>query len=244
MKSARTRILRSLAAACLLAAPLLASTATPASAAQFRYWALWGSDGSSWVASSPDAPPESHQLIDGAVDGWRFGIWDDTGPNQAPRTSAVFATLCPTLASSTAPAGSIRVAVVIDPGTTDDAPTGEQPGPTRRACLTLPANATSAQALSAASRNVRLQNGQVCAVDGYPANECVPQISGPTPSFTGELPSTATADTNVTPSQTTDVTESQQKSSWSKVAPVLLGALGAVLLIGGALLAFSQRNQR
>ena len=137
---------------------------------------------------------------------------------------------------------STRVAVVIDPGAGTDAPTGEQPGPIRTACLSLPAKVTSADALKAAARSLRKDATVLCAIDGYPREECAPQIGGATPSFTGALPDDTTAATAApSPSATA---ESAQRSSWAKVSPVLLGALGSLLLLGGAVLAFLQRPRR
>ena len=225
-----------MAAALLACLPV--ATAATAVPAQFRYWSYWILQDGDWAL--PQMAPEERRLADMDVDGWHFGVWGDDG-GQAPRALANFASLCPALATATPAAAVTRVAVVIDPGAGTDAPTGEQPGPIRTACLSLPAKATSADALKAAARSLRKDATVLCAIDGYPRTECAPQIGGATPSFTGALPDDTTA-APASPSPSGG--ESAQRSSWAKVSPVLLGAVGSLLLLGGAVLAFLQRPRR
>jgi hypothetical protein len=209
-----------------------------ADSVQFRYWNYWVVQDGDWAL--PQMLPEERSLKDMDVDGWHFGVWGDDG-GQPPRALPNFTSLCPTLAAKPPKPGVIRVAIVLDPGIGTDAPTGEQPGVVRTACLTLSGKPDGSIALKAASTYVRTEQGQVCAIDGYPRSECKPQIGGPTPSFTGALPS-QTDTTTATASATG--AEANQKSSWSRVSPLLLGGLGSLLLIGGAALAISQRPRK
>lgn len=232
------RVLRVIAAMALASVPVV-SFAAPTETVQFRYWSFWVAEGGDWTLAQ--MAPEERQLSDMAVDGWHFGVWGDDG-GQPPRSLPNFASLCPTLAAATPSPKVTRVAVVLDPGVGADAPTGEVPGAIRTACLSLPGKVFSSSALKAAAKDVRIENSQLCAIDGYPRTECKPQIGGPTPSFTGSLPSESTSSPSADESASTN--EATQRSSWAKVSPILLGVLGSLLLVGGAALAISQRPRR
>lgn len=232
------RVLRGIAAMMLASVPVVA-VAAPTDPVQFRYWSFWVAEGGDWTLAQ--IAPEERQLADMAVDGWHFGVWGDDG-GQPPRALPNFASLCPTLAAATPSPKVTRVAVVLDSGVGSDAPTGEVPGVIRTACLSMPGKIFSSAALKAAAKDVRIENSQLCAIDGYPRTECKPQIGGPTASFTGSLPSDTTNSSTDDESASTD--EATQRSSWARVSPILLGVLGSLLLIGGAALAISQRPRR
>jgi len=213
-----------------------------AQAADFRYWSFWIVQDASWAL--PQQAPEERQLSDMDVDGWHFGVWGDDG-GESPRALPSFQTLCPSLAAATPNPAVIRAAVVIDPGVATDAPTGDLPGAIRTVCLSLPVKSTSLAALNRAAQTVRRENNVLCAIDNYPRTECAPQIGGitPPPATTSESV-TPSASASASDSASPSVTESQQKSSWAKVSPILLGTLGSLLLVGGVVLAITQRPRR
>lgn len=230
--------LRRLVAVIGLAAAALLLTAASAQPAQFRYWSYWIAQDGDWAL--PQMAPEERRLTDMDIDGWHFGVWGDDG-GEAPRALANFTSLCPTLATAAPQTNVVRVAVVIDPGVGTDAPTGEQPGTVRTACLALSTKATSADALAAAARSVRKENNVLCGIDGYPRDECAPQIGGATASFTGSLPDD---NASSSPTATAAANEAAQRSRWSALSPLVLGAVGSLLLLGGAALVFLQRPRR
>lgn len=235
------RALRVFAALLIASAPI-AATAAPSSSVQFRYWSFWVAEGGDWTLAQ--MAPEERQLSDMAVDGWHFGVWGDDG-GQPPRSLPNFTALCPALAAAAPNAKVTRVAVVLDPGVGTDAPTGEVPGAIRTACLSLPGKAFSSAALKSAAKDVRIEQSQLCAIDGYPKSECKPQIGGPTASFTGSLPNGSGSDASAnSDAGAGSETEATQRSSWARVSPVVLGVLGSLLLVGGAALAISQRPRR
>ena len=196
-------VVGALAAVALALVGLLA-TAAPAQATTYRYWTYWWGTGSGpdhtgwWFASQGPAGP----VGDGWVLGWRFQTTSVSG-GATPRASADFAALCPGLATPVA--GSVRVALVLDFGTSSDAPPGQHPPTTasvQRACVTLPTSPTptGARVLAAARVTVRSEGGLVCALDGYPVGECAPVVADPTPTPSRTAtPSTRHASPAVTP---------------------------------------------
>jgi hypothetical protein len=176
----------------------MVTNAAPATASTYRYWTYWwgtdtGKPHSGWKFASQG--PASHGVGDGWVLGWRFATSSVAGGKQ-PRVSATYDSLCSTPKPTD---GSVRVALVIDYGTSTDAPPGEKPPTTstvRVECLVLPASARGTSALSQASPPVvvRAQNGLICGLDGYPARECAPVVADPTPTATPK-PSTSRAPT-------------------------------------------------
>jgi hypothetical protein len=175
----------------LVALPLalvtLLAAAVPAEASTYRYWTYWWGSGTGKAAAGwtfAQVGPAGHRVGDAWVLGWRFATTSTVG-GTPPRQSADFATLCPGL--STTASGSVRVALVVDYGTTADAPPGQTPPTTstvRRECLSVPAGSSGADVLRQASVPVRSENGLLCALDGYPVGECAPVVADPAPSPT------------------------------------------------------------
>lgn len=153
-------------------AALIGITAAPAAADTYRYWSYWNAADGAWSMAMTGGADRI--LADGDVDGWRFGAFG-LETTITPRTDADLVTLCPVLAAEEAAAGEVRVAVVVDPGTASAAPEGETPGDVVVSCLTLPEGSNGNQALEAAM-SVRFDNGLLCAIEGYPATECGPQV--------------------------------------------------------------------
>jgi hypothetical protein len=233
---------RRCAGAALLALALVAGVATlsqPASAATaYRYWSYYiaaASAPGSWVYSQRG--PASEHPQDGEVQGWRFAVQADSASATAPRTPPDFDRLC---ASSPAAAGKLRVGIVLDFGVADDAPAGERPpASVVTGCVQVPAGANGVDVLDAAvgAANVRIGQGLICGIDGYPKTECAAVVTAPTPTATRTPTSTkapastptktpavttqpATTDPAVTPTITTSTRPTvQPASSFVEPAP-------------------------
>lgn len=150
---------------------------TPAAdAASYRYWSYWTGGDGGWSYSSWG--PASLRPTDGSVEGWRFGV--GPGTNSAglmPRSAADFNQVC---AGTEPKPGTKRVAIVIDPGLPEHAPDGESPRTPWAMCVTAEPSASGFDILRAAA-SVRTQQGMVCGLAGYPANECAVVVSTPRP---------------------------------------------------------------
>ncbi|MGA5263076.1 SCO2322 family protein [Streptomyces griseoincarnatus] len=165
-----TRRLTVLFLAALL--PLLAG-AGQAQAAGYRYWSFWERDGSAWTYAT--VGPSLSQPADGAVQGFRFSVSEDSGDAAKPRGTADFDTIC---AKTPAEDGTKRVALVIDFGTPADAPSGAKPPAGRTACAQVAEDATTAEALASVAKPLRYDsNALLCAIAGYPAKGCGEQVA-------------------------------------------------------------------
>ncbi|MET8824968.1 SCO2322 family protein [Streptomyces sp. NPDC004610] len=159
----------------LLAALLLALTgaAGQAQAAGYRYWSFWDRDGDRW--SYADRGPSLSRPADGAVQGFRFAVSEDSQDATAPRGPADFATIC---AGTPEKPDQKRVALVLDFGTEADAPSGETPPAARTACASVAPDATTAESLAAVAKPLRYDsNALLCAISGYPERGCGEQVS-------------------------------------------------------------------
>ncbi|GFH34385.1 hypothetical protein SCWH03_05990 [Streptomyces pacificus] len=145
-----------------------------AQAAGYRYWSFWQFGGSGWAYATQG--PATARPADGTVDGYRFSVSADSQDASKPRGTPSFPELC---ADTPARPGTKRVAVVIDFGTEADAPAGEKPPPAQATgCATLPADATSAEALAAVAAPLRYNSDALlCAISGYPRTGCGEQLS-------------------------------------------------------------------
>jgi len=156
-----------------LSAGVIMLGAVPAHAADYRYWMYWTSSDDTWTYSQ--VGPASVAVNDGDVQGWRFGTSSDDGATAAaPRfdLATAFDTIC---GGTTATDDQARVAMVIDPGDLNIAPTGEQPGEVTGRCALVPPGSTGASALSAVA-SLRVEDGFICAIDGYPGAECAAAV--------------------------------------------------------------------
>ncbi|MFG2482683.1 SCO2322 family protein [Streptomyces virginiae] len=169
------RRLPAVALALGIALALLA--ATPALAAGYRYWSFWdGSAGGSWSYATQG--PSLARPADGSVQGFRFSVSKDAAAQAAqPRTAADFEAVC----GATAPTeGSKRVALVIDFGVPQDAPTGDTPpdAAPRTACAQVAPGATTAEALASVAKPLRYNSAALlCAISGYPKQGCGDQVA-------------------------------------------------------------------
>ncbi|POX46639.1 hypothetical protein C3489_31520 [Streptomyces sp. Ru71] len=145
-----------------------------AHAVGYRYWSFWERDGSTWTYATQG--PSTARPADGAVQGFRFAVSENSADAARPRGAAGFAAIC---ARTPRQDGTKRVALVIDFGTAADAPSGERPPAARTACARVPRDATTAEALAAVARPLRYDtNALLCAIAGYPEKGCGEQVSG------------------------------------------------------------------
>jgi hypothetical protein len=195
-----------LLAALPVAGVALVVSASPASASTYRYWTYWwgtdtGKPHSGWKFASQG--PAFHPVGDRWVLGWRFATSTAAG-GKPPRVAASYDQLC----SDPVPTdGSVRVALVVDYGTSADAPPGEKPPSTssvRKACVVVPAGSTGATVLSTAGIMVRDDGkGLICGLDGYPRRECAPVIADPVATPTPTPSATSTRRGSATPTAST-----------------------------------------
>ncbi|GHF71183.1 SCO2322 family protein [Streptomyces griseosporeus] len=161
------------AAALLVTAFLLLAGAAQAHATGYRYWSFWERDGGRWAYATEG--PSTARPADGAVQGFRFAVSQDSADAAQPRGTADFDAIC---ARTPAREGSKRVALVLDFGTAADAPSGETPPAPRTACARVAPDATTAEALAAVAKPLRYDtNALLCAISGYPQRGCGEQVS-------------------------------------------------------------------
>ncbi|WP_086565596.1 SCO2322 family protein [Streptomyces africanus] len=157
----------------LLASLVLCAGAGQAQAAGYRYWSFWDRDGDRWVYATQG--PSTTRPSDGDVQGFRFAVSEDSGDAARPRGEADFKTICATTPARDA---KKRVALLLDFGTTTDAPSGETPPAPRTACAQVSPDATTAEALATVAKPLRYDAGALlCAISGYPEKGCGEQIS-------------------------------------------------------------------
>lgn len=157
----------------LLASLVLCAGADQAQAARYRYWSFWDRDGDHWVYATQG--PSTARPSDGDVQGFRFAVSEDSGDAARPRGEADFRTIC---AKTPARDGKKRVALLLDFGTTTDAPSGETPPPARTACAQVSPDATTAEALAVVAKPLRYDmNAFLCAISGYPEKGCGEQVA-------------------------------------------------------------------
>lgn len=176
MTHRRRAIVTALAVAAAVVVP---SAVLPAAsqAAAYRYWSYWLGTDAGW--SFANVGPAFRSPADGTLEGWRFSVSGVEG-NRMPTFAAAFDAVC----GDTAPEdGRKRVAVVVDPGVSADAPEGEQPPGAWAMCVIAEPRATGYDVLRAAA-TVRAQRGLICAIGGYPTRGCADVIADPTPTPT------------------------------------------------------------
>lgn len=221
----------------LTAALATVALAAPAQASAYRYWSYWqGADGT-WVAAQTG--PGDHTLVDEDVQGWRFAITSDD-PAAAPDNAPDFAALCPDLAAAGATVGELRVAVVLDAGFAADAPEGQTPPADVVSCVTVPEGSTGNQALAAAGA-VTEDGGLVCAINGYPTDECGAEVSdsdaaAAADAAADEQPNPAVVAEVTTTDVTTTESTSTESTSTDSSAGFIVGALILAALIALAFL--------
>jgi hypothetical protein len=211
----------------VLAALFLSLLSGPAQAASYRYWGYYTWTDGAWAFATKG--PDQTAPADGAVEGWRFAITAESGAPRVPRADGDFDAIC----TSTEPAaGKKRVAVVIDGGTTDDAPEGATPPDPRGACALVNESASGAEVLAAVA-TARVEKGLVCAIDAYPAQGCgdpvdivPPTAADPTVALA--LPK---AEETATTKASNDGNDDDDGTPW---LPIAIGAVLVAALAGAA----------
>ena len=201
-------------AVALLAGALIWAPA--AQATSYRYWTYWGNAGGDWTFSS--VGPASAVPPDGSVEGWRFAVTEGVrGQGERPRiaVAAAFDRFC---GDKVAPTGSKRVAVVFDFGDPADAPQGQTPPASRGTCVIAPTSTNGARILSQAAV-VRTDRGLVCAIGGFPADECAPALTPVSAKTSPDPRASQTPDHTPDPSRTAARNDPQPNDSGHRATP-------------------------
>lgn len=242
MNHSITQLRRVLLAALVAVAALAGAIAqAPQAAAEdgYRYWAYYQWDGSKWAYAQKAA--DGLTPADGSVEGWRFAQATSNAP-RVPRAAGDFAKIC----ADVQPAeGKKRVAVVIDQGTPEDAPSpNDKPnGQVQGTCVLADANATGAAVLDkvAPVRKEKL----TCGIGGYPADGCGGAVQISSTPADATLPLTVQAPVGVPQNYAPAPGAAPQTtgSPTSAAGPIVVGAVIVVVLAGGALL-LTRRNKK
>ncbi|MEU8560708.1 SCO2322 family protein [Streptomyces cyaneofuscatus] len=222
--------------AILLAASGVLLGAGGAQAAGYRYWSFWEGDGKSWAYATQG--PSLVRPDDGTVQGFRFAVSEDSADADRPRHAPDFGAIC---ADTPAKGGAKRVALVIDPGTAEDAPAGEKPPALRTACAQVAPDASSAEALASVAKPLRYDSSaMICAISGYPKSGCGEQVSGD-----GSKKDGSGKDGSGKPSapEASSAPAADDGGSGGGPSAGLLLGIGAVLLLGVAAV-FQARRRR
>ncbi|MFD8744469.1 SCO2322 family protein [Streptomyces sp. NPDC059616] len=228
----------------VLGAVLAVLGAGPAQAAGYRYWSFWEGSGSGWTYATQG--PSLVRPDDGAVQGFRFSVSEDSQDSAKPRRAPEFTKIC---ADTPAKDGTKRIALVIDPGTAADAPAGETPPAPRTACARVGPDASAAEALASVAKPLRYSSdAMLCAIAGYPGSGCGEQVSG---DGSGSGSGSGSGNGNGTPGASASVSASPAGSAASSAsggsgggpsAGVLVG-VGAVLFLGIAAVVQARRRR-
>ncbi|MFD0314713.1 SCO2322 family protein [Streptomyces flavalbus] len=167
----RAVALPALVLAALLTA--LVAAASPASATGYRYWSFWERQDGRWTYASQG--PSQVRPADGAVHGFRFAVSEDSADAAQPRGTADFTAIC---GATPKRADRKRIALVLDFGTSADAPSGETPPARRTVCASVAPDASTAEALAVVAKPLRYDtNALLCAIAGYPQRGCGEQTA-------------------------------------------------------------------
>jgi hypothetical protein len=220
----------------LLAGLLLAGTVATTAQAEdgYRFWGYYQWSGGQWAFAQKGA--DSVVPADGAVEGWRFAVGG--AKPRVPRAAGDFEAIC---ASTPAESGKKRVALVIDPGTPADAPSGETPKQATGTCVVADVKATGAKILAAVAP-IRIEKGLTCGIDGYPAKGCgdpVKNINVPATDEPVQLQIGAAVGSSAAPRTTpAAASDSSGGTPWTGI---IIAAVVVLVLAGGGL-ALSRRR--
>lgn len=213
----------------VLGALLAVLGAGTAQAAGYRYWSFWEGSGSGWAYATQG--PSLVRPEDGAVQGFRFAVSEDSQDAAKPRQVPGFAKIC---ADTPAKDGRKRIALVVDPGTAADAPSGEDPPAPRTACARVAKDASTAEALASVAKPLRYgSDALLCAISGYPASGCGEQVGGE---------GRHTASAPASPPEPSASSGADGSGGGGPSVGVYVG-LGAVLLLGVAAVARARRRR-
>jgi MYXO-CTERM domain-containing protein len=221
----------------LLAGLLLAGTvATNAQAEDgYRFWGYYQWSAGKWAFAQKGA--DVVVPADGAVEGWRFAV-GGAAPRM-PRAAGDFEAIC---GKTPAETGKKRVALVVDPGTPEDALSGETPKPATGTCVVTDPKATGAKVLAAVGP-VRIEKGLTCGIDGYPAKGCGDQVKNikvPATDTPVTLQIGAAAGSTAAPTPTASSSSSSDDGApWTGI---IIAAVVVLVLAGGGLVLSRRRS--
>ncbi|MFD4029050.1 SCO2322 family protein [Streptomyces sp. NPDC058637] len=215
----------------LVGALLVVAAAGSARAAGYRYWSFWeGDGGKNWTYATQG--PSLVRPDDGAVQGFRFSVSEDSSDSAQPRRAPDFGAIC---AGTPAKDGLKRIALVIDAGTAADAPQGGTPPAPRTACARVAPDASTAEALASVAKPLRYDSAaMLCAISGYPASGCGEQVGGDSGAAKSGGPSPATA---------ADAGDTADGPDGGGPSAGVLAGVGAVLLLGVAAVLQARRRR-
>lgn len=223
MKPARhARLLR--AAVILILVTLVgAFVAAPAQAAAYRYWGYFHLTKGAWAFAQTG--PSQAIPADGAVEGWRFAVADESS-TRTPRATPTVAALC---TGATSKAGTKRVGLVLDFGRLADSADGAAPPAPQATCVTVPAKATGSDILIAAGATLRLDKALTCAINGWPATGCGDTVADV--SAAAASPDTAITIATAKASAAANPATQPAANDSSSSRGLVLGGAGAVALV-------------
>jgi hypothetical protein len=229
----------------LLATVLVsAGTGTAQAVTGYRYWNYFHVTGGEYVFAKTG--PADYVPRDGSVEAYRYGL-SSVADGLKPRTGPTAYTAAAICRGTTPESDEKTVGVLIDYGTPADAAAGETPPEPRAACAVVPIDANGQPVLDAVA-DVRVQEGVTCGIDGYPVRTCSVTVknapaAAPQATVDFALPTSATS---------SDATGSAGSGSDSgagsgdgdgDVPWSLVGAVAAIVLLGGGALLLARRNK-
>ncbi|ADB31776.1 hypothetical protein Kfla_2711 [Kribbella flavida DSM 17836] len=229
----------------LLAGFLLAGTVSVGTAQAedgYRFWGYYQWTGGQWAFAQKGA--DAVKPADGSVEGWRYAV-GGTKP-RVPRAAGDFAAIC---GATPAEPGKKRVAVVVDPGTPADSPTGATPPAATGTCVVTDQAATGVKVLAALGP-VRIEKGLTCGIDGYPATGCgdpvknikVPATDAPVQlEIAPAVGSTATPSPSASPTDAAGTPAAGQQDDGAPWTGIVIAAVVVLLLAGGGVLIARRR---
>jgi hypothetical protein len=231
------RILRGLLVLALATLCLVGTAGTASAADGYKYWNYFHVEGGKYAFA--ETGPADYTPKDGSVEAYRYGV-SSTAAGLTPRTEPSTYTVEDICSGKEAKAGQKLVGVLIDFGVPADAEDGQTPPEPRAACAAVPENANGQQVLDAVA-DLRVENQLTCGIDGYPVKGCSVTVKdAPAPAdeqtvdFT--LPEAATQGEEAATKPASDTED--EGAAWP-----LLGALVAVVVLGGCAFALSRRKR-
>ncbi|MET9310302.1 SCO2322 family protein [Kribbella sp. NPDC003505] len=228
------RLVLSLLAGFLLAGTVATVTATTAQAEDgYRFWGYYQWTNGQWAFSQKGA--DAYVPADGAVEGWRFALGG--AKPRVPRAAGDFEAIC---GKTPAETGKKRVAVVVDPGTPEDAAAGETPGQATGTCVVTDPASNGAKILAAVGP-VRIEKGLTCGVAGYPAKGCGDQVKNINVPAT-DAPVTLQIGASVGSSAKPSSAASSEEDSGTPWTGIVIAIVVVALLAGGGLVLNRRRS--
>lgn len=154
-----------------LFSPILFSTVAKAETG-YRYWGYFQAPAGATTWTAAMTGP-SVEVKDGDVEGWTFTASGTDIPATAPMMDPDFAALCGEVSQV---AGKVRVGLVVDFGVAEIAPAGETPREFFSDCVVVPEGSVGLDVVEAVLDVRAAESGLICAIAGYPAEECGAEI--------------------------------------------------------------------